>query len=77
MSGGRLLLNEECGLLGAGVGSIHSIAEKRSSRKPISKILYTPGPIGPELSGLPPDRYRVLPQDVVVLDGYAGSSAGS
>ncbi len=51
--------------------SIHRIAAKKRSRKPISKILHSTGPIGPELPGLPPDRYSVLPQHVVGLDEYA------
>jgi hypothetical protein len=57
---------------GSSTTSIHSIAEKKSSRKPISKILHSPGPIVPGSPGLLPYRYRVLPQNVVVLDGYAG-----
>jgi hypothetical protein len=31
----------------------------------------SPGPIGPGWPGLLPDRYRVLPQDVVVLHIYS------
>src|SRR5215212_8089263 len=57
-------------------GSLYSwAAGKKSSRKPISKILHSPGPIGQELPGLAPNRYRVLPKDVVMLDGYAGLRA--
>jgi hypothetical protein len=47
-------------LLGPTVASIHSIAEKRYSRKPISNFLHSPGPIASEsLLLLPPlPRYR-------------------
>jgi hypothetical protein len=51
--------------------SIHRVAEKTHSRKPIYKILHCPGPIGPLLSGSLLNRHTTLPQDVVSLNRYA------